>query len=720
MPPNPRKRVFLVGIPIVALLVALGVHFATRAAHRQFEHAATMRLTNLARRASETVDQFLRDQRSGLRLLASMPDVVNTARAAGADARRLGLDRQPTSALEAQYSANRALRPDAQIARYLREFRDASDYAEIFFTERHGLVVASSNLTSDFVQSDELWWRLAFDGGRYQGEAGYDESATVVVLELAARITDPTTGEPLGVVRGLVALTRLPDLVARSDEQPGLRIEVVDSVGRALATADASRLLRAPPDAAAIPRSADIEATTLRGPTREDELVATAPVVEAPWWIVIREAADTALATAHAVERAAYVAAGFILVLVVLVMLWITDWYSRTVSRPVQSAGNVARRIAQGDLSVSVASGAAGSQEVLHLLTSVQMMVQALRDLVGQMRVSSEESAAMAEEISASTQQMTASTQQMATTCQELTAQATEQSEMVRVAASDAARILNITTQLADGSRIAAERNMSLLETAEQHRKRLIEGSAQLAELASDLERGAAEAEQLATMSEEIEKFVSQARAIAAQTNMLALNAAIEASRAGGGEGRGFAVVADEVRKLATQAARAAASTSETVENALATVQATRDRLTRLAQASVSVREIAESAVTGLRDVEGGAAETSAWTEQISGASAEVRRLVEEISERLDTVSRGTEAVVAAAEEIAASAQQQSASTEEIAGSAAQLAEAAERLTSVVSSFKLAKARGMAGPTRTEAAREQSAISNRSAFSADC
>src|SRR2546425_13098556 len=72
--------------------------------------------------------------------------------------------------------------------------------------------------------------------------------------------------------------------------------------------------------------------------------------------------------------------------------------------------------------------------------------------------------------------------------------------------------------------------------------------------------RGAAEAEALARASSDIQKFVTQAKAVATQTNMLALNAAIEAARAGP-QGRGFAVVADEVRKLASVAAAAAGGT---------------------------------------------------------------------------------------------------------------------------------------------------------------
>jgi methyl-accepting chemotaxis protein len=194
-------------------------------------------------------------------------------------------------------------------------------------------------------------------------------------------------------------------------------------------------------------------------------------------------------------------------------------------------------------------------------------------------------------------------------------------------------------------------------------------------------------------MSQEIQTFVGQAKAIAAQTNMLSLNASIEAARAGatGGEGRGFAVVADQVRKLATQAARAATMTSETVAKVLANVERTRARFEGIAAGSVSVQEIAQAAAKGLEDVAESAGGNQEWTEETSEAAGQAKQLVEDIARQLTEISGRTESFLAAAQEIAASAQQQTASTEEIAGSAAQLATVAEHLTADVSSFRLRK-----------------------------
>ncbi len=216
----------------------------------------------------------------------------------------------------------------------------------------------------------------------------------------------------------------------------------------------------------------------------------------------------------------------------------------------------------------------------------------------------------------------------------------------------------------------------------------LDQSTAQLAKLAEEVRRGAEEADALTRASADIQKFITQTKAVATQTNMLALNAAIEAARAGQ-QGRGFAVVADEVRKLASVAAAAAGDTADTVRGVLARVQGTRDRLAQLAEGAAAARAAAQQAAQGLTTVTAEAQASDVWSREIAKMAGEMRGLVEEINGRLTAVAQGTDTLLASAEEIAASSEEQSASTQEIASSANQLAEASDRLTGAVKSFRL-------------------------------
>jgi methyl-accepting chemotaxis protein len=681
-----RTTILGAGIPGAIVLIGVGAWAALRYTSSQIEHAVLEAMQAAARRGMLNLSAFLADQRRDLYIIARAPTVIAAARDAGREAERLGLPAVPAEALEDRYAERRLLSTDPAVRRYLEAVRDSSGFADLLLADAHGYGVTAAAEPLRFVHAAEAWWTTAMRDGWALGDPQFDEVARAAALELAVRVEDPATGRPVGVLRGPVRLAaaRLAGVAGDADV-----LEVVDTAGRVVLTHDSTRILRPSPVARILPRG-EARATVLRAPLGGDRpwVIVAIPDISGRWWSVVRAPEAVALAGARNVRLIIGGAGGAVLA-AVIVGLWVfARWLDQRISRPLEAAAVVAQRVAAGDLTTAVPALAAGAGEVHDLLEGLRTMVNELRTLVTGIRGSSEELAAMAQQISASTEEMSASTEEMASTSQRLSDQATEQARQTKGAAADAERILAIGTQLAEGAKLAAERSGELRTTAEGHRGRLVTGSERLAKLAAEVEQGARDAETLAGLSEEIQQFVTQAKTIATRTNMLALNAAIEAARAGT-EGQGFAVVADEVRKLASQAAQAAQSTSDTVGRVLHGVQATRERLRRLAGESAAVREIADAAAHGLEDITGRAVENSAWADEIAAAAGEAKQLVEEITVGLRTVSENTEAAVAAIEQIAASAEQQSASTQEVASSAAHLAEASEHLNAGVSRFRL-------------------------------
>ena len=98
---------------------------------------------------------------------------------------------------------------------FLRNYRDMNtSFREIIVTDNQGRVVAATNKTSDYDQTDERWWQHAFregTGGSYVGDIVYDESAEVYAVEVAQPIM--RDGVAVGVLKVSVESTEVFSLV---------------------------------------------------------------------------------------------------------------------------------------------------------------------------------------------------------------------------------------------------------------------------------------------------------------------------------------------------------------------------------------------------------------------------------------------------------------------------------------------------------------------------
>lgn len=88
---------------------------------------------------------------------------------------------------------------------------------ELFVTNAYGANVALGSGTSDYLQSDEDWWQITKETGRYVGKVRYNEEYQSYSVDFAFRVDD-IDGNFLGVLRVLISLDDLlRDLVEDSD-----------------------------------------------------------------------------------------------------------------------------------------------------------------------------------------------------------------------------------------------------------------------------------------------------------------------------------------------------------------------------------------------------------------------------------------------------------------------------------------------------------------------
>ncbi|MEL7085539.1 MAG: methyl-accepting chemotaxis protein [Cyanobacteria bacterium J06597_1] len=241
-----QSRLLLTLIPSVLLPLAIfgGINIATnqREEYRDLEE----KLENQAALATEIANDTLEDAFVTPANLARNPLVLEAVRAASSDVRERGLLQLTTDEAETQFASTKLISPNRQLNEYLESVVETSGFAEIFFTERNGYNVAFSNPTSDFVQSDEDWWQRGVEDNQWVGTPDIDVSAGVFSVDMVQAITDPYSGELLGVMKAVLpssALNVVADYLDESGISGSNQINLIDlRTGQSLAFADAEGL----------------------------------------------------------------------------------------------------------------------------------------------------------------------------------------------------------------------------------------------------------------------------------------------------------------------------------------------------------------------------------------------------------------------------------------------------------------------------------------------
>jgi methyl-accepting chemotaxis protein len=306
-------------------------------------------------------------------------------------------------------------------------------------------------------------------------------------------------------------------------------------------------------------------------------------------------------------------------------------WLVRSITRPIQRAVDAANRIAALDLTDTIESH--DRDETGRLLGALGSMQRALRQLVSQVRTSTESIATASVEIADGNMDLSARTEEAASSLQQTAASIEQMNGTVRQSALSARK----ANELADAAASVAMR-----------------GGDVVARVVTTME-------QINDSSRKIADIIGVIDGIAFQTNILALNAAVEAARAGE-QGRGFAVVASEVRSLAQRSAHAA------------------KEIKGLIGASVDKVEHGTQLVADAGDT----------MSEVVASAKRVSAIIAEITTAADEQSQGIGQVNTAVTQLDQVTQQNAALVEESAAAAESLKLQAGQLSETVQRFRIA------------------------------
>ena len=686
------QRAIVLGAAVVAVgVLGLGAVVGMRAVANSMSDRADARLRDVARRGELVTDQALLERARQVELIGAAPTIVEAARAGTARAVQMGLVGRPIEEGERQMAATRSLAISETAKRFLRRQLAPLGVAEMFVTDANGFNVVTTEMTSDFVQSDESWWRDAVRRGLTSAEAEYDESARQTVVSMAAAINESDRSRSEGVIKIAFGITSLDAALAKATGDD-VRLDVIDAKGRLVASSakDAERMkpLAGVDNLPTTPGDTIVRFTD--GDRKVRAMLGAANT--GAWRVVAQIDEDTVLASLRQARPVILVALVAVLGFIVTTLWLISRFLDRRISAPVTELATIAEAVAAGDLSTPMISSTA-NDEVGRLSRATAAMVDDLRRVVSTLRDAARETTARAAEITGGSENMAAAAQEMAVTSGELSRQSTDMAEAIQRMAHDASRLQSIADQLAAGAHDGVERNAALSVLAKENRARFDASAVALEHLASDARASADAVKALAEASQEFGAFVMLVQKMAKQSKLLALNAAMEAARAGE-HGQGFAVVASEVRRLAANSADAAQRTEALVKSVLEKVQESRELSSRTMDTVIGVLETTQLGMHSFAQVEDAMHGSEAWTASIEEAATTSRELVSDVTARLDEVAKATESYASAMEEVAASSEEQSASTEQIAAAAATLAAAASHMAGLVGGFKLETSTG--------------------------
>lgn len=281
--------------------------------------------------------------------------------------------------------------------------------------------------------------------------------------------------------------------------------------------------------------------------------------------------------------------------------------------------------IAQGDLSVTPRP--TGKDEAASLMVSIIRMLEALRQLVGQVRGCAQVIVQTSAQVSAGAQDLAGRTDQAGRCLQETAATM----EQIASAVKHTAEKTNESAQLGRANAEAAGEGGEVVS------------------------RMVATMEDIKSSSGKIGEIIGVIDSIAFQTNILALNAAVEAARAGE-QGRGFAVVAGEVRALAQRSASAAREIKNLVSTSADQTDAG-DRIVR--DAGQTMNALVRNAVTMSDLLAGVSTATDEQQRGIGDVSTAMARLDEDTRSNTTLVEQTNRAALSMkqlASELAAAA----------------------------------------------------------------
>ncbi|MFC7063577.1 methyl-accepting chemotaxis protein [Halobacillus seohaensis] len=372
--------------------------------------------------------------------------------------------------------------------------------------------------------------------------------------------------------------------------------------------------------------------------------------------------------------------------IVIILLISAIYLFGNRITKPVTKLKEETDKVAQGDLTVTVAHHS--NDEVGLLYSHFNVMLNNMRDLIYRTTKSAAVISNSAENFRSVSEGTTASNEEIQSTMEEITKgahQSSEDLDQMRTQIDMLSGKIESVAQSSDHMNGLSDRattvNQNGLAQMDELRKHSEESKRTIAEVENVVR-------ELTNQIEHIGNFILTINNISEQTNLLALNASIEAARAGE-HGAGFAVVAEEVRKLAEQTANSTDEVRKIIDQIQISSTGAINKMDDARKITNTQNDVVAKTEEAFNDIESAVRQITNSIESNVANVEDINQYKNNVVSSVDNIASSIQQTAAANEEINSSIDEQTGALESLAHSAENLNQSSHQLHELVKEFEV-------------------------------